>query len=334
LSILSARNNRTGGSSKAADGGGSPWAVGTDPSGDVDELIGDHRYCLLLKASDDRTIEQSRVASAWKAMESGMAIIPGGQPPLTDWIPVATQTGFGFERQCKPQMAVETFYVDKYAVTNKDYARFVEARAYDNVDLWAPEILQNVLQFVDQTGCPGPRFWNNGQPPADKQDHPVVGICIYEAHAYANWVGKRLPTSAEWQQAGCWSSAEDVRYPWGNTFDSKNANTWAAQQFDTVAVNEHPDGCTPNGVYQLIGNVWEWIDAPFEMANEAEGMIAHFEQPMAEIRGGAFDTYFESQATCQFRSAQSLWHRAKNIGFRCCIGADQLPPLPDSITCA
>jgi iron(II)-dependent oxidoreductase len=89
-------------------------------------------------------------------------------------------------------------------------------------------------------------------------------------------------------------------------------------------VNDYYEGSTPNGVYQLVGNVWEWVAAAFECECQDESSRIVFEQPMAEIRGGAFDTYFENQATCQFRSGQPVLYRGANVGFRCCVSVDQL----------
>ncbi len=175
-------------------------------------------------------------------------------------------------------------------------------------------------------------------PPADKLDHPVVGICWYEANAYATWVGKRLPSSEEWQRAGTWpmGHAGDVtnqRYPWGDAFDPRKANTWDSGIGDTVAVAALTAGCTPNGVRQLIGNVWEWVDAQFH-PNAETGVSVTLDQTMAEIRGGAFDTYFHSQATCQFRTGQPLLFRGPNVGFRCCVSGNTLTSPEDSQTLA
>jgi iron(II)-dependent oxidoreductase len=256
---------------------------------------------------------------------------------LTVSKPIPTQAGFDLTTDMTEPEIVEAFYVDRYAVTNAEYAEFVVEGGYANVDLWPAEVLAQVLQFVDQSGSPGPRFWAHGRPPETKLKHPVVGVCWYEAMAYAKWAGKRLPTSAQWQQAGCWPTNESgqgsfLRYPWGNAFDPDNANTWASQKQGTVPVDQFQTGCTPNGTYQLIGNVWEWVDDVFEIRPGTDGVHVNVENPMAEIRGGAFDTYFDSQATCQFRTGQIRLNRSDNIGFRCCIGTDdlQLPPDPSA----
>jgi iron(II)-dependent oxidoreductase len=123
-------------------------------------------------------------------------------------------------------------------------------------------------------------------------------------------------------------SGSEAKYPWGNAFEPSRANTWFGGRHDTVSVDKYPNGATGNGVYQLVGNVWEWVAAIVGHESSNSGTQLVFEQPMAEIRGGAFDTYFSNQATCQFRSGQPLVLRADNVGFRCCASVDQLRPPP------
>jgi iron(II)-dependent oxidoreductase len=81
-------------------------------------------------------------------------------------------------------------------------------------------------------------------------------------------------------------------------------------------------------VFQLVGNVWEWVATQFEYIPKESGLRVAFEEPMVEIRGGAFDTYFETQATSQFRTGQPFLYRGANVGFRCCVPADQLADAP------
>lgn len=302
---------------------------------DVRRLIRDRRYCKLLDVDVEMPFEASSQAFAWKAVEHEMALVPTGDVWLATSL--AATAGWALEANANAyrREAVEALYIDRYPVTNADFAKFVASGAYDDADYWPDEVLPNVLEFVDATGRPGPRYWSHGQPPADKQMHPVVGICWYEANAYAAWAGKRLPTSAEWQRAGTWSkssgsSNSQLRYPWGNAFDPQKANLRSAGHHDTVAVDAFPAGRSLIGIQQLIGNVWEWVGDTFQLEVSDEISVV-FEQPMAEIRGGAFDTFFQSQATCQFRTGQPFLNRGTNVGFRCCISEDRLSSLPESM---
>ncbi len=73
----------------------------------------------------------------------------------------------------------------------------------------------------------------------------------------------------------------------------------------------------------------EWVATVFTCEEEHEDVQVIFDCPMAEIRGGAFDTYFETQATCSFRTGQPLLSRTHNVGFRCCINADSIVSHPE-----
>jgi len=157
----------------------------------------------------------------------------------------------------------------------------------------------------------------------------VVGVCWYEAMAYARWVGKRLPTDAEWVKAASWpvslSASQRIqrRYPWGDSMERKRANLWGTGPNTTVAVDDYPDGVSVGGAYHLIGNVWEWTRGDFRGLPGLEGELT-FDRPMKSLRGGAFDTYFDNQATCQFQSGEAAIARKPNIGFRCALSVCDL----------
>ncbi len=263
-----------------------------------------------------------------------MALVPGGEVSLIYDAAVTTSDGFETVSRAGEPVAVDPIYLDRDCVTNADYAKFVKAGGYSNPHYWPEAVLANVLQFVDNSGQPGPKYWTGGQPAREILDHPVVGVCWYEANAYATWAGKRIPSTEEWQRAGTWPGSNsragaDLRYPWGNAFDPFKANIWASGAGRPVAVDAFAGGNTPNGVRQLIGNVWEWVDAQFQPLCQ-EGVSLRFDETMAEIRGGAFDTYFHSQATCQFRTGQPLLFRGPNVGFRCCISESALSDVHET----
>jgi len=288
-------------------------------------------YCRLL-AHDADTADDAR-AEAWRRLEKEMVLVPAGSVNLASTEPES----FAVE---EPEVTwhpvgVTSLYMDRFAVTNGEFAQFVDSGAYGNPDLWPRQILPSLLTFVDSTGVPGPRYWSHGTPPPEKEDHPVVGVSWYEAYAYAGWIGKRLPTPAEWQRAATWfyhsKNGGETRYPWGDGFDPARANIAQGSRGATVPVDEYHQGCTPNGIYQLVGNTWEWVAALFDCGGDREGLRLVFDHVMGEMRGGAFDTYFGSHGTVQFRSGQSLHYRGPNVGVRCCVSADELESPPDSL---
>ena len=281
-------------------------------------------FCQQLLAENERPHE-AELKKLWKSLEDQMAVVPSGPVLLRDMEVSMEENSQGGDVVHTQQTMVESFYVDKTAVTNADFLQFVKAGCYEDMELWDQQIWPKVTQMTDRTGKPGPKYWEHGKPPRDKMEHPVVGINWYEAQAYARWVGKQLPSSAQWQRAATWHHAESkegnaTKFTWGGTYETQFANAWANGIGTTVPVTEFYSGATPNGTYQLIGNTWEWINGPFSIQSQS----GQPNNDLYEIRGGAFDTYLDSQMTCQFRSGQPRSHRTSNLGFRCVIPVKQL----------
>jgi iron(II)-dependent oxidoreductase len=300
----------------------------------VAQMITDGRYALLLRPQIARDLTSLQFQRAYEMLEEEMALVPTGEVglELDDFDDFPQRNGDDDVHEAV--VRVDSLYMDRYPVTNEQFQSFVDAGGYEQSSIWHPEVLPAVLDFVDKTGHPGPRQWENGRYPPGKAKHPVVGVSWYEACAYARWVGKRLPTDAEWVKAASWpvalgtSTRRQRRYPWGQSMDRQRANLWSSSCDGTVAVDEFPEGVSVGGVYQLIGNVWEWtlgefdtgcVDVPDEELDQG---------PLKNIRGGAFDTYFENQATCQFASGESPLARKHNIGFRCVLGTCDLAANP------
>jgi iron(II)-dependent oxidoreductase len=279
-------------------------------------LIGEDRYVFVLLNEASDVIAEREAAPAWKAIDEQMALIPGGVVPVL--------------QSCGNVVATElpAYYLDRCAVTNRQFQRFVQAGGYDNMEIWPQEVWPSLMRFTDRGGRPGPRHWDHGKLPPGKADHPVVGVCWYEALAYSRWVGKRLATAAEWQKAGGWpeqlSGGSCNRYPWGDIFDPRRANLSPTGCGGTVPVREFSAGSTPNGIYQMSGNVWEWLEDALEsIPCESQATLEAW-TPLRRIIGGAFDTYFPAEATCHYVTGQPELDRRDNIGFRCCISVDRL----------
>jgi iron(II)-dependent oxidoreductase len=297
----------------------------------VDELLADGRYALLLRPETKRHVSQVHIVRAIRQLDEAMALVPAGRVLLGQ---LAEQSGSA----CGPAdsdpklmernlVSVEPVYMDRFCVTNEEYQQFVDGGGYEQLEFWHEEALPALLDFVDQTGAPGPRYWHDGQYPAGQQRLPVVGISWYEASAYARWVGKRLPTDAEWTKAGAWpvesapGRVAQRRYPWGESFDVRRAHLYGSGHPGPVAVDEFPGGMSVGGIHQLIGNVWEWTGTPLvELADPT----LHVSESVISIRGGAFDTYFENQATCHYQSGEHPLSRRRNIGVRLALPMSEL----------
>jgi iron(II)-dependent oxidoreductase len=272
----------------------------------------------LKEAVDE--ISDRHARPAWNLVREQMALIPAGS------VPVILCDGSSANAE------VGSFFLDRYEVTNRQFLRFVQSGGYDSLETWPREVWPSVSRFTDRTGRSGPRDWENGKFPRGEAQHPVTGVCWYEAQAYARWVGKRLSRAAEWQKAGGWpeqlSGGDCNRYPWGDLFEPERTNLGSAGIGRTVPVDAFPNGTTPNGLFQMTGNVWEWLDDPLETIPCQAGETFVSWKPMRRIIGGAFNTYSSGEATCQFITGQGELDRRDNIGFRCALSVDALRPLP------
>jgi gamma-glutamyl hercynylcysteine S-oxide synthase len=288
----------------------------------VQQMLAQGRVALLLRPQIAASLSAAELELAQSALDDVMAIVPQG--------PVALRSrGFdsveeGAHLRAERLVNVEGFFLDRYSVTNREYLEFLEDGGYDQMSLWDEAIWPAVLGFIDKSGQPGPRYWENSEFPTGLDDHPVVGVSWYEACAYARWAGKRLPTDPEWVKAGTWpvtaEGAKPVqrRFPWGDAMDRKRVNVWGNGN-RTIPVHALSEGASVNGVHQLIGNVWEWTSSTFG-AWEPTTRKIETAVPLKSIRGGAFDTYYDTQAHCQFQSGESPLSRKHNIGFRCALG--------------
>lgn len=143
---------------------------------------------------------------------------------------------------------VDTFYIDKYEVTNGQYKKFVDANPQ-----WQKRRIPSNFhngKYLD--------LWQDNTYPPDKENHPVVYISWYAAMAYAKWTGRRLPTEAEWEYAAR-GGLVGATFSWGDDITPTMAN-YGGELGDTKPVGYYP----PNGyeLYDMTGNVMEWcLDA-------------------------------------------------------------------------
>jgi formylglycine-generating enzyme required for sulfatase activity len=130
-------------------------------------------------------------------------------------------------------------------------------------------------------------------------DHPVVCVRWIDAMEYISWLRRmtgqpwRLPTEAEWEKAVRWDSSKtrsQSRYPWGNKFDSRRCNTSASGIRTTTPIDRYPNGVSPNGLWDMAGNVWEWTSSlfksyPYDPTDGRENTISRKHRV---LRGGAW----------------------------------------------
>ena len=191
----------------------------------------------------------------------------------------------------------KAIWLDIYPVTNKSYEKFVDGKGYSSREWWSVE----GWKWRKTNGIQLPAFWKQSK--WNNSDCPVVGVSYYEAEAYAQWAGKRLPIESEWEWAAL--GGERLTYPWGNHFSSEYCNSKEAGQAGTISVHLYPQGISPVGCYGLVGNVWEWCDSWWTR-----------DKDMRVIRGGSWK---DSAKVLRVAHRERSWPtgRKNNIGFRC-----------------
>lgn len=197
-------------------------------------------------------------------------------------------------------VALDAFFIDAVEVTNAQFARFAEGSAYQ----------------TDAEKAGDSVTWRTFNSP-DRQRFPVTYVSWNDAARYCAWVGKRLPTEAEWEKAA--RGITKNIYPWGNTFNSAWANTFELGAGQPVAVASN-SAASPYGAYDMIGNVWEWVQDWYGGDYYVQSAKVNPTGPATGIqkviRGGSFKNR-GGATTASVRGKAGADNRGDDIGFRC-----------------
>lgn len=225
---------------------------------------------------------------------------PGILPAPFEWIAIP-----GGEVLLKPggylrdgaSDQVGGFAISKYPITNAQFAAFIDGGGYSHPDWWTA----TGWAKRTESNWTEPRYWQSAD--WNQRDQPVVGVSWHEAMAFCKWLGEAadqpitLPTEQQWQHS---AQGDDGReYPWGNTKPTDHLCNWDRNVDETTPVTRYPDGASPFGVMDMVGNVWEWCLTIWETGGTSVDAAG-----MRMLRGGSWSS----------DSPLSLWAANRNPG--------------------
>ena len=222
---------------------------------------------------------------------------------------------------------VSEFFIGRFPVTQDEYARFVRATSHP-----APAV--RGLPLITAGGRDGvfkanaaPYVWVNGEPDAGHRSHPVVLIKYDDALVYCAWMSEtlnrpvRLPTEAEWEKAAR-GGVDGLQYPWGDDIDPSRCNFLVdpsmKHQRSTRPTGTYPPN--PYGLYDMAGNVWEWVSdwysADYYASSEMRDPRGPQSGAMRIVRGGSWVNEDVGMLRCAYRHKIPPDTYAYSMGFR------------------
>jgi len=282
---------------------GAPIVRGTTPLEGDEIQAGEHvirlslvdfrPITLLVDVVEGGTVDVEALLLPDSPLGTGMVVVPAGPAP----------GGAGGTPE-------DSFLIDRHEVTNREFADFMADDGYGTAYLWPDSMTvagstsrreSAVSRLTDRTGAIGPRTWSGSVFPAGAADHPVNGVSWYEASAYCQWKGKKLPSVTQWWRAALGEG--DHPYPWGD--DSETLRHRANfEAVGTMEAESLPLGLSQFGVYEMAGNVREWLRAE----DAAPGM--------APSIGGSWQDP-EYTFSVEWREALPQGLANETTGFRC-----------------
>jgi formylglycine-generating enzyme required for sulfatase activity len=192
------------------------------------------------------------------------------------------------------EVILDPYYIDLHEVTNADYKKYMEGTGSKSA----------------------PRYWDDSN--FNQPNQPVVGVAWKEAQAFCHWNNKRLPTEAEWEKAA--RGKRPIKYPWGDEEPDKTRLNFNRHIDKTTPVGTYPTGKSDFGVFDLSGNVAEWVGdwhfPEYYLFSPKENPPGPEKGHYKIIRGGNWKNNAED-VRLTYRNATVPNARSKTVGFRC-----------------
>lgn len=205
----------------------------------------------------------------------------------------------------RQKIFLKGFYIDRHETTHRRYKI-----------------------YVDDLGAMPPSYWENDNFPEGQEDLPVTWATWFDAANFCQWAGKHLPSEKEWERAA--RGNDGNLYPWGNKFNIEYANLAgkAGGKNALVPVGSYPQGASPEGALDLVGNAWEWTANDYGPYKGSRYQSPYYEESYKTLRG-ASASYFGHFPGASYTEALKKFARggyrqpappeegARDVGFRC-----------------